>query len=394
MEKKILISVGSIVSNKGSEALVRGVAKICKEKYPNSHITLSALEMNFGDWMNIEGVDKYIRRYSFKNDKSIKRYCSTILRKIFKLNKLSNIIKYKDFLEEAKKSDFVIMIGADNYDKNYNMIDSLHEFHSFIRSNTNAKMVLYDCSLAKEDISEKFKEDIKLFDYITVREQLSLSNVKDVIKKNKLFYYPDPAFVMETKKTDLPENWCEGKMIGINLSNLITEDKYGSNVETVKKTYQNLIEYIINETDYHIAFIPHVMKQADLSTLKPFYEEYKNSGKVVLIDNENLSAPELKYIISKCRLFVGARTHSTIAAYSTNVPTLVLGYSIKSLGIAKDLFNTNENYVIPVSNLQTTLELVNGFKWLDEKQEEIRQTLLQKIPDYKIKAAEFSKLLK
>lgn len=393
MKKNILISIGAIVSNKGSEALVRGLVKICKEKSPDCHITLSALEMNFGSWMDIDGVDTYIRRYSFNNDKSIKRYFITFLGKVLKLKNIANKLKYKRFLKEANKADTIIMIGADNYDKNYNMIDSLHEFHKFIRDNTKAKMVLYDCSVSKEDVSDKLKADMKLFDLITVREQLSFSNLSGIIEKEKLFYYPDPAFVMDFNKTELPENWQQGDMVGVNLSNLITEDKYGSNRETVKRTYRNLLEYIIQKTNYKIVLIPHVMKQADLSILRPFYEEYKKTDRVIIIDNEKLSAPELKYMISNCNLFIGARTHSTIAAYSTKVPTLVLGYSIKSLGIAKDLFGTNENYVVPVSNLQTTQELVEGFKWLDENKEQIKQTLEKVIPSYQEQTMNFGRLL-
>ncbi|MDO5124498.1 MAG: polysaccharide pyruvyl transferase family protein, partial [Eubacteriales bacterium] len=84
----------------------------------------------------------------------------------------------------------------------------------------------------------------------------------------------------------------------------------------------------------------------DLKPLESLFSIYKDSGRVVLIKDHNCE--ELKGYISRCRFFVGARTHATIAAYSTCVPTLVVGYSIKSKGIAKDLFGTFEKYVVPV----------------------------------------------
>ena len=71
---------------------------------------------------------------------------------------------------------------------------------------------------------------------------------------------------------------------------------------------------------------------------------------------------ELKGYIARCRFFIGARTHSTIAAYSSGVPTLVLGYSVKSKGIAKDLFGTYENYVLTVQQLKEYSELGRAFK--------------------------------
>ena len=54
---------------------------------------------------------------------------------------------------------------------------------------------------------------------------------------------------------------------------------------------------------------------------------------------------ELKGFIARCRFFVGARTHATIAAYSSCIPTFSVGYSIKAKGIAQDIFGTYKNYV-------------------------------------------------
>ena len=93
----------------------------------------------------------------------------------------------------------------------------------------------------------------------------------------------------------------------------------------------------------------------------------------------------MKYIISKCECFVGARTHATIAAYSTCVPTLVVGYSVKARGIAKDLFGTEQDYVLPVQSLTNEYQLVNGFKWLHDKKESIRSHLKEFLPEYKQK---------
>jgi polysaccharide pyruvyl transferase WcaK-like protein len=73
---------------------------------------------------------------------------------------------------------------------------------------------------------------------------------------------------------------------------------------------------------------------------------------------EDCNCRELKHIISRCRFFIGARTHVTIAAYSSCVPTLVLGYSVKSRGIARDLFGTEVGYVLPVQKLTDSYELV------------------------------------
>ena len=85
-------------------------------------------------------------------------------------------------------------------------------------------------------------------------------------------------------------------------------------------------------------------------------------------------------------MFIGARTHATIAAYSTCVPTLVLSYSVKSRGIARDIFGTEEHYVLPVQELQDPDELANGFDWLSANEMTVRDHLIKTMPGYKVRA--------
>ena len=91
---------------------------------------------------------------------------------------------------------------------------------------------------------------------------------------------------------------------------------------------------------------------------------------------------ELKGFISRCRMFIGSRTHVTIAAYSTCVPTIAVGYSVKSKGIAKDIFGTYNNYVFPVQSLRNKHGLTKSFVWLMENEKHIRQHLHEVMPSY------------
>ncbi len=113
-----------------------------------------------------------------------------------------------------------------------------------------------------------------------------------------------------------------------------------------------MIEHILKETDMAIALIPHVIwdDSDDRIPLMQLYERYKKSGRVLVIEDQNCS--KLKYAISKCRFLLGARTHSTIAAYSSGIPTLVVGYSVKARGIARDLFGDEEQYSLSVQRLK------------------------------------------
>lgn len=111
----------------------------------------------------------------------------------------------------------------------------------------------------------------------------------------------------------------------------------------------------------------------DRIPLRELYRKYQHTGRVVMVEDHNCM--ELKGIISQCSFFVGARTHATIAAYSTGVPTLVVGYSVKARGIARDLFGTEDGYVLPVQNLKEENELLTAFKCIMDHESDIRRML-------------------
>lgn len=392
--KKILIILNAVKYNRGSEALIRGLVRICKSENSDNKLYLVSSEPDFEDTVNIEGIDVYMNRYSFKSKYSIRRITASIVRKVFKNYELSTEIRCRKLIKTAKEMDIVIVIGADNYDKSYGMYSMMHSLNVVLAKNTKAKLYLYDCSLAKEDIDKDVIDDFNLFTKVTVRENVTLDNLSEYIEADKLCYYPDPAFLMEPVRTKLPNKWQDNNMIGINLSSLVLHNKYGSNKDKILEAYYNMIDYILEETGYNIVFIPHVMQRKDLEILEILYEKYNNSGRVILISDETLSAPELKYIISKCKYFMAARTHASIAAYSQCVPTLVMGYSVKSKGIARDLFGTEDNYVISTKSIKSGMELRNGIEWLIENGDNIRKALENRVPQYKEEAMKAVELIK
>lgn len=143
------------------------------------------------------------------------------------------------------------------------------------------------------------------------------------------------------------------------------------------------MEYILKNTNYSIALISHVVdaKGGDYTTNSILYEKFSEYKDRILLVPE-MKAENIKNVISKCSIFVGARTHATIAAYSTCVPTLVVGYSIKANGIANDLFGTYENYIIPVQSLKEKEGLTKSFQWIEERKEQIKDNLQKIIPEY------------
>ncbi|WP_044913018.1 polysaccharide pyruvyl transferase family protein [Butyrivibrio sp. WCE2006] len=289
--------------------------------------------------------------------------------------------QFKDVLKKAGsyKRPIAVSIGGDNYcyPEMVNDLKLAHE--AFLEKGMSS--VLMGCSV-EPDTVPALKDDLMKFDLITVRESISYDGmIAGGIPKDKVKLCPDPAFMLPVKNKKLPEGFVEGKTIGLNVSPMVQgkESKPGITMEN----YRNLIRHILEDKrDLCVALIPHVVWKSndDRGPLTELYNEFKDTGRVILV--EDASAKELKGIISACRIFIGARTHSTIAAYSTCVPTLVLGYSVKSRGIARDLFGTDENYVVPVQKLATEEDLVKAFDYILENEDSIRDRLNTIMPEY------------
>ncbi len=363
--------------NHGCEAIVRSSINIL-----NKDVTLFSSnphqDMQYGIGALVNAVykdsDKALRRYGFP------WLFSRIQTKL--THSIDKEIFYRkiDMLSQVKQGDIWFSIGGDNYC--YPGTDILNAERNIIQKK-GAKAVLWGCSVEPALLDNReIANDLGSYDLITARESLSYEALKKVNPNTVLV--PDPAFILPSEKLPLPDGWMKDNMIGINVSPLVIRS--ASNSSIVLNAYRNLIEEIIRNTNCGIAFIPHVVweNNNDCDPLGLLYKEYQRTGRVILIEDANCM--QLKGYIARCRLFIGARTHATIAAYSSGVPTLVLGYSVKSKGIAKDLMGTYENFVIPVQQLNDHKELADMFQWLYNNERNIRSHLADKIQSYADKA--------
>lgn len=190
----------------------------------------------------------------------------------------------------------------------------------------NNTTVLWGCSIEPNLLEiPEIVDDMNQYTLITARESITYDTlIKAGVSKN-VKLYPDPAFLLNIVNLTLPNAFIEGNTIGINVSPLVIncEKKVGVTIDN----YTALISHIITTTDMQIALIPHVVWESndDRKPLRELYNKFKDTRRVVMIEDHNCM--KFKGYISRCRMFIGARTHATIAAYSSCIPTLVVGYS-------------------------------------------------------------------
>ena len=334
--------------NHGGEAITRCTIDLLRKQVPDCFITLST------------HFPEQDREFGLIPDEIITRNCST----------RDNALMYRDTLERITSDTTVIQVGGDNYCyTNWQRYAQIHQK----AKECGGKSILWGCSIDANAIDDEMLGILQAHDLVLARECLTYrtlvkAGLTNVIKVS------DIAFGLEPQKVEFPFN----HYIVLNLSPLVCR----KNAE-VLDAYRNLITLIMDQTDYSVVLLPHVVMPVDND--KDVLDElgFHDNTRVVRV-SDKLSAGQYKYIISRADLCVAARTHVTIAAYSSCVPTLAIGYSTKASGIAMDLGFLE--YVIPIENENLTEKICESFKKLQREQQVLRNRLNTEMQQYKEQA--------
>jgi len=363
--------------NRGCEAIIRGTINIIDSISKDNEYTLSSYYPQ-----EDEALNEKVKLVPF-NPKSLSRVEHIIAALNIKLRnneKYSVIKSYTAFFKDADSADVCLSVGGDTYCYGDNAVIRILTDELKRRGK---KIVLWGASIGEDDLSVEKIMNLDCFDAIFARESLTYENLKKYHIKPDVFLFPDPAFTLNRAELPLPEGWIDRNTVGINLSSIVLS----GNPQLVE-IISGLIEYILKNTDMAIALIPHVTSAGndDVQALEAVYHETNGqAGERLFILPYDLNAEQYKGYIARLRFFIGARAHATIAAYTSYVPTIALGYSIKSKGIATDLFG-DERFVIDSKTLKNDDELINAFETLVEQESEIKNILMKVIPG-KIRAA-------
>lgn len=371
IKNKIVLYQHSGSGNHGCEAIVRSLVKITGKE-----VDLVSFRPEDDKKYGLEESGVSVHGVKYIKGISLKRIYLYIMRHVFRNSCVDHGYLFQEIVKQKNK--IVASIGGDLYC----VSDTKHLAYMNKLLGKNNWSVLLGCSIETEKLKDsEVIDDMKKYHLISARETLTYNALINAGVKDNVILCADPAFQLDEIKLPLPEGFKEGNTIGLNLSPLIINRECKNGI--VENAFENLIRYIIDNSNYQIALIPHVVWSgvSDFDALKIFYDKFKDTKRVVLIEDGNCM--QLKGYISRCELFIGARTHATIAAYSTCVPTVVVGYSVKSQGIAKDLFGTTENYVLPIAEIKVGSELVDSFIWLEKNKTHIKEHLNLIMPEYK-----------
>ena len=371
---RILLYGNGASENHGCEAIVRGTVSLIGRERNTFLIYSDSCEEDrkYG----LEALAE-IREAKIKSRRNLQFTAAYLRMKLMHDYTAMDILPYKKQIQNAVNHvDLALSAGGDNYcyDGNSFYTELNKAYHR-----SGIKTVLWGCSIEPDIVKKRsIQKDLMLYDAIIARESISYNAIRQTGANTIIS--PDPAFFMKAEKCELDKRFEDHDIIGVNISPMIVSNEKATG--SVLANYRQLVQYIMNNTDCDVALIPHVVwpQNDDRSVIKQLYDLFDNKERLIVVDD--MTAPELKYCISRCRFFIGARTHATIAAYSSGVPTLAVGYSVKATGLAKDLFGDTEHYVIPVQSLCGQSELTEAFQWIADREDMIRNHLAATLPGY------------
>ncbi len=394
-ERPLFILAGNgPYTNRGCEAIVRGTTKILRENFRDPRFLCLS---------HIQNEEQFRRQCLEEYDPAITHLHSN---RMNKKQALRNLWKpetwlyayrsrfdpaalkyqvYREMLPHLEDAAAVLSVGGDNYSLDYG-VPKLFTGLDDIVLEKKKPLAIWGASVGPFDSMPEYEgymsRHLREVPGIFARESVTIDYLKSIGVTENVYPVADPAFLMDPVKPEGIEDVLpiDEEAIGLNLSPLMAKYVSGGDIDAWTTLAASIIEGVAKKTGMPVYLIPHVTNpnsndhafmQRALSLIKD------RNGNITLVSPE-YNAAETKWIISQMAFFAGARTHSTIAALSSGIPTLSFAYSIKAQGINRDIFG-HTNYCMEPTDLDAEGVADQVTSMLD-KSAAIRNDLAGRLP--------------
>lgn len=305
----------------------------------------------------------------------------------------------ESFVGDMRRADAVLSIGGDAYSLDYGL-GGLY-FNLGIAEAAMAigkPTLLWGASVGPfgsgRRTLRRVVDHLSRLTLVTVRESHSVEYLRSIGIAGNVLQVVDSAFALEPEPIGL-HSWWPAKsgdgVLGLNIGWLIDNLRRRSGQsEGVIGEAAAFVQDVIARTRLAVLLVPHV---APLNGESSNNDEVFNRELVRAIGGltprlaevpGGLNAAQLKFVISQCRFLIGGRTHATIAAFSSAVPTLSIAYSVKAKGINRDLFG-DERYVLETPRVARDT-LWSGLEQLRRDESSIREHYQTVLPSWRERA--------
>ncbi len=216
------------------------------------------------------------------------------------------------------------------------------------------------------------------------RDKRSVDYIKSLCNKDAI-NVTDLAFCLPFSRNT--NSMDEKIKVGINVSGLLwnggfrESNQFGLTVN-YRKYINGLIETLQEDSRFTIYLIPHVIERnndnldGDVAICKELYQKYRISNLYIA-----RTPIEAKNYICGMDVFLGARMHSTIAAFSSYTPVIPFSYSRKFEGLYENL---EYDYIVHGCSDDTDIAIEKTINWIENRGDMKKQIemSMEKIESY------------
>lgn len=380
--------------NRGCEAIVRGTTKILREYFRDPRFLCLT---------HIQSEEQFRRQCLEEFDPAIahlrshrlnKRYIAQNIRRPRTLKVLYQYIfsrdayyagVYADMFPYLNSASAVLSVGGDNYSIDFGIPVTFTSLDDLVLG-YKKPLTIWGASIgpfsAIPDYEKYMSDHLQKVTGIFARESVTIDYLKDIGVTENVYPVADPAFLMDPVKPEGVEDELpiDEEAIGLNLSPLMAKFVTGGDLDAWTSMAASIIESVAQTTGMPVYLIPHVTNPTsnDHEFMRQALSLIKDRNGDINLVSPRYNAAETKWIISRMAFFAGARTHSTIAALSSGVPTLSFAYSIKARGINRDIFG-HTDYCLDHGDMNAEVIAGRVNSMLDERAA-IRKDLAGRIP--------------
>lgn len=350
--------------NRGCEAIVRGTVKILRKHFNDPRfICVSrfssdeqfnrqrAVERD-GAITHLQTCGRMSREQALRN--FWRPYTWSYVHKRYFRPEMLKYLEYQKMIPHLDGAAAVLSVGGDNYSLDYG-IPTLFTDLDDIAIEKGRPIVIWGASVGPFDKIPEYEgymaRHLREVTGIFARESATIDYLRGIDVVENVYPVSDPAFMMDPEKPAGIEDEIsiEEDSIGINLSPLMANYVTGGDLDRWTELAASIVAEVAARTGMRIYMIPHVTvpDSNDYEFMRRAVARIRDGREKITLVPPRYNASETKWIIGQMAVFAGARTHATIAALSSGVPTLSFAYSIKARGINRDLFGSDDNCLGP-----------------------------------------------
>jgi len=386
---KVLATGVKIEDNFGGPSILHGIQEVLTELYDNDY------ELTY---YQITPFNEYSSRdFNFK----IRTVPISIKNIGFAFLKYKET---KEFIRDIKSSDIVVDLYGICFSDNFKpkkfsffkmLIGSIYSFRmlSFAKF-YRRKTVKNTCSFGpmKSKMNQRSAAFAckHLFDVVSAREIKSRDALLyDANVKKEILLSPDIANMMTFSK----DKNIDKNIIGISTSHQIIRQWKGE--EGYVDCIVNLCRHISQTCNKSIVLIPNEVQPIsdfnDITVSLEIQDKLKKEDiHVEIIDSAHMSSTELKNIIASCEVVIASRYHSCVAALSSGIPVLVVGWHYKYEELLR--WYGQDKWGISTVNC-TSEKLISTFDSFWKNRDESKKIISEKYPEVRKAVLEAGKIL-